>query len=54
MCSIIIAETHAISQLQNTLIKKIDEQSNAKKNQDETLKRLFVEQQQALTNVIEQ
>ena len=49
------AETHAINQLQNTIIRKIEDQSNAKKNQDdETLKRLFAEQQRALTNLIEQ
>lgn len=49
------AETHAINQLQNTIIKKIEDQSNVKKSQDDdTLKRLFAEQQRALTNVIEQ
>lgn len=49
------AETNAINQLQNTIIQKIEHYSNAKKNDDDkTLNRLFAEQKQALTNVIEQ
>lgn len=49
------AETHAIHQLQSTIIKKIEDQSNIKKqHEDETLKRLFAEQQRVLTNVVEQ
>ena len=49
------AETNAINQLQNTIIQKIEHYSNSRKHDhDETLNRLFAEQKQALTNVVEQ